>query len=281
VSALPARVAWAVDLVDPGPADRVLEVGCGPGVAAALIAARLTTGRLVAVDRSAVAVRRTAARVADVRAAAPGSAEPGVAEPGAAQPGAASALLADARLAGLGVTEPGVAEPGAASALLADARLAGPGVTGERKDQRAGGRAEVTGAGAGGGRDAGAVVAGVGATGALVAAAPVDVRQAGLGDLDYVGEFDAAFTIDVNVFWTRPQGPELGVLVRALRPGGRVLILYGAEGPAGPDRVTGPIAAAMSALGLTDIRVVTGEHGIGVVGHRPGLATSGAVPSAV
>lgn len=59
---VPGRVRWAVEVVDPGPADRVLEIGCGPGVAAALVCARLDTGRLLAVDRSPVAVARTAER---------------------------------------------------------------------------------------------------------------------------------------------------------------------------------------------------------------------------
>ncbi|GAA4973171.1 class I SAM-dependent methyltransferase [Kineococcus glutinatus] len=59
-----ARARWAVGVVDPRPGDRVLEVGCGPGVAAELVCGRLADGRLVALDRSPVAVRRAAARAA-------------------------------------------------------------------------------------------------------------------------------------------------------------------------------------------------------------------------
>lgn len=58
----PARIAWALSVVGPAPDDRIVELGCGPGVAAALVCERLTTGYLVAVDRSATAVARTAAR---------------------------------------------------------------------------------------------------------------------------------------------------------------------------------------------------------------------------
>jgi SAM-dependent methyltransferase len=165
LTAVPARIAWAVELVDPQPDERVLEAGCGPGVAAQLVGARLTTGRLLAVDRSATAVRRTATRVAGL---------------------------------------------------------------------------------------------------------PVDVRQADVAGIGADGEFDAVFTINVNVFWTRPDGPDLGVLARALRPGGRLLILYGAGGPTTAARITGPVAAGMTALGLDDVRVVRGEAGVGVMGRRPG-----------
>ena len=28
---IPARIRWAVDILDPQPADQVLEIGCGPG----------------------------------------------------------------------------------------------------------------------------------------------------------------------------------------------------------------------------------------------------------
>jgi SAM-dependent methyltransferase len=55
---VPERVRQAIDVLSVRPNDRVLEIGPGPGVAAALIGARLEEGRLVAIDRSAVAVRR-------------------------------------------------------------------------------------------------------------------------------------------------------------------------------------------------------------------------------
>jgi SAM-dependent methyltransferase len=59
---LPARVRWAVHLLDPRPQDQILEVGGGPGLAAALICERLTAGRLLMNDRSAVAVGQAARR---------------------------------------------------------------------------------------------------------------------------------------------------------------------------------------------------------------------------
>lgn len=45
-----------------GPGDRLLEIGCGGGTATALVAQRLTTGRILAVDRAAGAVRLTRER---------------------------------------------------------------------------------------------------------------------------------------------------------------------------------------------------------------------------
>lgn len=47
------RFTWAMQVMPIGPRDRVLEVGSGHGVAAALVCARLDGGRLLGLDRSA------------------------------------------------------------------------------------------------------------------------------------------------------------------------------------------------------------------------------------
>jgi protein-L-isoaspartate O-methyltransferase len=50
------RIAWAFDALAPKPSDRLLEIGCGQGLAVAAICERLTSGTILAIDRSATMI---------------------------------------------------------------------------------------------------------------------------------------------------------------------------------------------------------------------------------
>jgi trans-aconitate methyltransferase len=56
------RSRWTVDLLDIDPDDRVLELGCGPGVALKDVASRLLSGTVLGIDHSPVMVKQAARR---------------------------------------------------------------------------------------------------------------------------------------------------------------------------------------------------------------------------
>ncbi|MQA80290.1 MAG: methyltransferase domain-containing protein [Streptosporangiales bacterium] len=53
---IPERLHWTIERLAVEPADRLLEIGCGRGIAVPLVCNRLDIGTLLAVDRSPVAI---------------------------------------------------------------------------------------------------------------------------------------------------------------------------------------------------------------------------------
>ena len=104
-----------------------------------------------------------------------------------------------------------------------------------------------------------------------VADGTVDLRVSDIARLDPdVGPIDAAFAVNVNVFWTSDAAAELDALGRVLVPGGRLLLAYG-DGPAAGmdqrhlDRVEASVAASpwFQVTGRLD-----GDHGSALVAVR-------------
>jgi SAM-dependent methyltransferase len=69
MAALSPRLAEIVDALPLQPNLHVLEIGCGTGAAARAVAARLTDGHILAIDRSATAIAQARAASADEIAA--------------------------------------------------------------------------------------------------------------------------------------------------------------------------------------------------------------------
>lgn len=71
-SSVPERLSWAVEQLALEPDERVLEIGCGRGVAIELVCRVLTDGRITAIDRSptatAAARHRNAEHIREGRA---------------------------------------------------------------------------------------------------------------------------------------------------------------------------------------------------------------------
>ncbi|WP_053249855.1 methyltransferase [Ensifer adhaerens] len=63
-----SRIGWAVETIAPQSSERLLEIGCGHGVAVTGVCEKLVDGRIVAIDRSATMIaaagRRNASHVA-------------------------------------------------------------------------------------------------------------------------------------------------------------------------------------------------------------------------
>ncbi|MEO5323806.1 class I SAM-dependent methyltransferase [Mesorhizobium sp. CC13] len=71
--AIPERISWSIGLLQVGPGDHILEIGCGRGVALAEVSGLLVAGHIVGLDRSDSAAKAAIER--NAKAIAAGKAE--------------------------------------------------------------------------------------------------------------------------------------------------------------------------------------------------------------
>lgn len=62
----PERLKWAIDLMNINPSESILEIGCGTGLLAELIASKLTNGHLCAIDKSGAILTKAKKRNAQL-----------------------------------------------------------------------------------------------------------------------------------------------------------------------------------------------------------------------
>ena len=101
-----------------------------------------------------------------------------------------------------------------------------------------------------------------------VAAGRAVFRQVSLEEYD-AGEatYDKVFAVNVNVFWTRPDGPGLGVIRRLLRPEGALCLFWDCPpGTGKAERIAGTVTATLTANGFT-ASVVSAPFALGLIAH--------------
>lgn len=90
-----------------------------------------------------------------------------------------------------------------------------------------------------------------------IAAGRAVLQRTDLAGLDGApDQFDKAFAVNVNVFWTTEADAECRVLARVLRPGGELRLVYGGPEPATTPGVGPGIAAKLGRHGFeTEVTV--------------------------
>lgn len=95
------------------------------------------------------------------------------------------------------------------------------------------------------------------------------LQRCALADVEVTaGSLDTAFTLNVNLFWTGDASRELAVVLTALRPGGRLFVLYDAAGSTTATRILDPVADALRTAGFSAVKTVDRKHLSGVSACR-------------
>jgi len=84
-----------------------------------------------------------------------------------------------------------------------------------------------------------------------------------------VGSVDRALAVNVNAFWTGPADRELTALHGALRPGGLVVLAWGADGPQSTTRLVEPTAEGLRRYGFCAVAAIDHPHVVGVTALAP------------